>query len=203
MTDDWTPATDAEAWALARGPGWVETERLDARADLDAEVCALMARRDALQQEIDAAVREAVEAARDAAHEAARAEVAAVVDALEDARRVVIDAAARAAIDVASALVADEVTAAPDRILTLVRRAIDAAADREVLAVRVHPSNVDAVAAGGAGVSVVADASCGPGDVIIDTQRGRVDGRLATWCSLLETDVRASILAAAEVSDDG
>jgi flagellar biosynthesis/type III secretory pathway protein FliH len=63
-----------------------------------------------------------------------------------------------------------------------VAEALEAAGGRRRLALRLHPA---AIAAGGAsmpgasGVAVIPDAALDPGDVLLETEAGTVDGRLA------------------------
>ena len=82
-----------------------------------------------------------------------------------------------------------ELSTSPDAFFSLVRTALQRAGDSRKVAVRVHPQDLPtiapALAKGGLGVAaasidVVPDASLEPGDCVVDTDFGKVDGRLDT-----------------------
>lgn len=200
--DDWREADAAEAWSLARGPAWLDADTLTVRQRLADEVAELQARRDAIASELETLRADAERRGRESGHRAGQSEVADAAGALRRARHLAVEAATTAAMEVARALVESHVAADPSRVLRLVERAMAASASREPVELRVHP-DVAAAIAGTTGPPVRGDSGCGPGDVIVVTQGGRFDGRIETWCALLEPDVRTSILSACGVSDGG
>lgn len=95
-----------------------------------------------------------------------------------------------------------ELSTSPDAFFSLVRTALQRAGDSRKISVRVHPQDAKALApalgAGGLGVAaatveVVPDASLKPGDCVVDTDFGKVDGRLDTRLDELH---RAAVAAA-------
>lgn len=99
-----------------------------------------------------------------------------------------------------------ELSTSPDAFFALVRSALTRIGDSRKVAVRVHPQDAKALApalaAGGAGVAsatveIVPDASLSPGDCVVETDFGKVDGRLDTR---LEELHRAAVAAAEEGS---
>lgn len=90
---------------------------------------------------------------------------------------------------VARRILEAELSTGPEALFALVKGALKRAGDSRLVRVRCHPSSVQALdgqaAAGQLGVTaatveVVADPGLEPGDVIVDTDFGKVDGRLAT-----------------------
>jgi flagellar assembly protein FliH len=105
---------------------------------------------------------------------------------------------------VARRVLRSELSTSPDALFSLVRSAIQRCGDSRKVTVRVHPQDAallaPALAEGGLGVSaasleVAPDASLSPGDCVVDTDFGKVDGRLDTR---LEELFRAAANAAEE-----
>jgi len=91
--------------------------------------------------------------------------------------------------EVARRILEAEVRADPAAVIALVRSAVQRAGESRRIVVRLHPEDVDVVAAdaesGGGGIAtarieVLADATLERGDVLVDADFGRVDGRLST-----------------------
>jgi flagellar assembly protein FliH len=90
---------------------------------------------------------------------------------------------------VARRILEAELSTGPEALFSLVRSALKRSGDSRRVVVRVHPDDaprlVNPVAAGelssgAASVEVQGDAALEPGDVVVDTDFGRVDGRLRT-----------------------
>ncbi|MFY3746740.1 FliH/SctL family protein [Anaeromyxobacter sp. Red801] len=105
---------------------------------------------------------------------------------------------------VARRILEAEVATSPDALFALVRSALRKAGGSRRVTVRLHPDDVPrvapAAAAEAAGLSaaaieLVGDASLERGDCLVDTDFGRVDGRLRTR---LEELHRAAVAAAEE-----
>lgn len=105
---------------------------------------------------------------------------------------------------VARRILEAELSTSPDALFSLVRSALQRAGDSRKVAVRVHPQDAQtlapALAKGGLGVSaasveIVQDGALSPGDCIVDTDFGKIDGRLETRLDELH---RAAVAAAEE-----
>lgn len=105
---------------------------------------------------------------------------------------------------VARRILEAELSTSPDALFALVRSALQRAGDSRKISVRVHPQDAQALAPalakGGLGVSaatveIVQDGSLSPGDCIVDTDFGKVDGRLDTRLDELR---RAAVAASEE-----
>jgi len=90
---------------------------------------------------------------------------------------------------VARRILEAELSTGPEALFALVKGALKRAGDSRLVRVRCHPSHVSALsgqaAAGQLGVTtatveVLADPGLEPGDVMVDTDFGKVDGRLKT-----------------------
>jgi flagellar assembly protein FliH len=90
---------------------------------------------------------------------------------------------------VARRILEAELSTGPEALFALVKGALRRAGDSRLVRVRCHPGDLQALsgpaAAGQLGVTtatveVVADAGLAPGDVVVDTDFGKVDGRLET-----------------------
>lgn len=90
---------------------------------------------------------------------------------------------------VARRILEAELSTGPEALFALVKGALRRAGDSRLVRVRCHPSQVSTLsgqaAAGQLGVTtatveVQADPGLEPGDVVVDTDFGKVDGRLAT-----------------------
>lgn len=90
---------------------------------------------------------------------------------------------------VARRILEAELATGPEALFNLVRGALKRAGDSRRVVVRVHPEHLSQVAgpaaAGELGVTaaaieVVGDATLEPGDVVVETDFGKVDGRLRT-----------------------
>jgi flagellar assembly protein FliH len=88
---------------------------------------------------------------------------------------------------VAKRVLEAELSTSPDAFFSLVRSALRRCGESRKVSVRVHPQDApalaSAVADGGLGVATVEvtpDPSLSPGDCVVDTDFGKVDGRLDT-----------------------
>ncbi len=100
--------------------------------------------------------------------------------------------------EVARRILEAELHADPGVMINLVRTAVERAGASRSISVRVHPEDLAAVTsaaeAGELGVSAAAievagDPSLEPGDVVVDTDFGKVDGRLRTRIDELQRAV--------------
>jgi hypothetical protein len=105
----------------------------------------------------------------------------------ETRRRLAVEGAAAAqelALALAERLVGETLAAGPDRLAAWVVTELAAGGPGEPVCVRVAPDAVDAVTAAletaAAQCIVCADAALSAGDVVLDTARGRRDGRVRT-----------------------
>ena len=105
------------------------------------------------------------------------------------------------AFEVARRILESEVRADPAAVIGLVRSALDRARASRSITVRVHPEDVQAVTAaaetgdlggGVARIEIAQDPSLSRGDVLVDTDFGRVDGRLRTRLDELERAARVA-----------
>jgi flagellar assembly protein FliH len=105
---------------------------------------------------------------------------------------------------VARRILEAELSTGPEALFALVKGALRRAGDSRLVRVRCHPSHLPDLsgpaAAGQLGVTaatveVVGDPALQPGDVVVDTDFGKVDGRLETRLSEL---FRASVAALEE-----
>ena len=102
---------------------------------------------------------------------------------------------ARTALEVARAILGDVVSAGPDAALALARRALEGARARREVVLRVSPRDAPALRAqGGAlgsllqrcpALAVREDAALAPGDVVVETEGGRIDARIETQLAAL------------------
>jgi flagellar assembly protein FliH/type III secretion protein L len=99
------------------------------------------------------------------------------------------------AVEVAGKILGRAVALDPATAVDLAAGALAAARARRDVVLRVHPADVAALRAGEARLRAVAarahaveireDPGLAPGDVVVETEAGRVDGRLATRLALL------------------
>jgi flagellar assembly protein FliH len=95
-------------------------------------------------------------------------------------------------IAIARRILRRELTVDPDAVGGLVRAALEKVQLRDVCRVRVHPGYLSAVqhclehSGTSTGVDVVSDASLQPGDVVIETKRGDLDGCIGTQLAEIE-----------------
>ncbi len=104
---------------------------------------------------------------------------------------------------VASRILETETRSNPEAIFSLVRSALRKAGDSRRVVVRVSPGDAGALETGrdrlgdgvlaAARVEIVADATLGPGDCLVETDFGQVDGRLATRLSEAKRAVKAAM----------
>ena len=103
---------------------------------------------------------------------------------------------------VARRILEAELSTSPDALFSLVRSAVRKAGESRRVVVRVHPEHLTlvegAVASGEAGVSaarveVAADGGLEPGDCVVETDFGTVDGRLRTRLEELFRAARTSL----------
>jgi flagellar biosynthesis/type III secretory pathway protein FliH len=178
----------AAAWPRRRitAQAWQAGERAAViLADAEAEAAAL--RREA--EEGRAAVRAAAERAGRAEGLAQAAAALAGAAAARD--RWLAEAegdVAGLALEVARRLVGRELAADPGAVVGVAREALRAARGRRRVALRLHPASAAALreASGELGalaavpsVALVEDPALDPGDVVVETEAGEVDGRLA------------------------
>ena len=160
----------------------VPAEVMDARAEADALLAAARAEAEALRSSAEAEVARAVEEAR----AEARAELAgriaqalAEVERLAGVRRQAWETAvARAALEVATKVLGEvevDSAAVAQAAAHAIAREIEAAPG---LRIRVHPDDAPFVEVGE--IPVVADPKLSPGDVVVQTPGGLLDGRRAT-----------------------
>jgi flagellar assembly protein FliH len=107
------------------------------------------------------------------------------------------------AFQVASRILETEVRANPEALFALVRSALRKAGDSRRIAVRVSPEDAAILEEHREGlgqgdlavtrVEVVPDPALGPGDCVVETDFGQVDGRLATRLSEARRAVRTAI----------
>jgi flagellar assembly protein FliH len=102
---------------------------------------------------------------------------------------------------VAQRILEAELHADPTVVIGLVRTAVERAGASRSISVRVHPEDLAGVTsaaeagelgAGVAKIEVVPDPTLAPGDVLVDTDFGRVDGRLRTRLDELQRAARAA-----------
>jgi flagellar assembly protein FliH len=103
---------------------------------------------------------------------------------------------------VARRILDTELTTSPDALFALVRGALRKAGDVRHVTLRVHPDDLKLVqgevASGEVGVTaaqidVAADGSLEPGDCVVDTDFGTVDGRLRTRFEELYRTARSAL----------
>lgn len=141
----------------------------------------------------------AAEAARDAAHRAAlaalaratEAATARVIPVLDDAR----DLLYSRALELARAVVGAELSDADTSATSALARAARVPHDVRVQTVRLHPSDLAALAGASGeptGVELVADASLAPGDAVSTFEGGFFDARIETAFDRARTALLAS-----------
>jgi flagellar assembly protein FliH len=105
---------------------------------------------------------------------------------------------------VARRIIEAELQRSPETLFGLVRSALRRAGDSRKIVIRLHPEDARVIAAtvasgdlavSAAGVEVQPDATLEPGDCLVDTDFGQVDGRLQTR---LEELHRAAVAAVEE-----
>jgi flagellar assembly protein FliH len=145
--------------------------------------------------EVEQVRREAMERVADAVHslrlEAERLAEQARADAIE------------VGFQVASRILESEIKANPETLFALVRSALRKAGDSRRIALRVCPDGAALLEASrdaqgntafsSARVEIVPDPSLAPGDCVVETDFGQVDGRLATRISEARRAVRAAV----------
>jgi flagellar assembly protein FliH len=104
---------------------------------------------------------------------------------------------------VASRILETETRSNPEAIFSLVRSALRKAGDSRRVVVRASPGDASALESGrdrlgdgvlaAARVEIVADATLGPGDCLVETDFGQVDGRLATRLAEAKRAVKAAV----------
>jgi flagellar biosynthesis/type III secretory pathway protein FliH len=183
----------------ARSSGRIAAEALEAgeraravvaRAEADAQ--AIRATADAARDEVRA------EAAREGRREAMAGAAAALVEAaaardglLASAEREV----AALGVEVARRLLRGALAVDPGAAVALAAGVVEAARAHRQVAVRVHPADAAALRAGADRLRPLAararaleireDPALTPGDVVVETEAGRIDGRLETRLGLL------------------
>jgi len=107
------------------------------------------------------------------------------------------------AFQAAARILETELRQSPEPLFALVRSALRRAGDSRRVVVRLSPDDArlvetdrDRLAVGAlavARVEIVADASLAPGDCVVETDFGKVDGRLATRLAEAKRAVRAAV----------
>jgi len=163
----------------ARAAGWAAGWAAGTRAAADAARA---------QRAAAAAEHAAAEANRDARLSAAVAVLARAAEAAVARVVPVLDAAAatldEGAVLLAEAVLGAELADGEDRARATLRRALSVPLDAGVQTVRLHPSDVAALAAVSvdlpAGVQLVADPTLRPGDAVSELADGFLDARIST-----------------------
>jgi flagellar biosynthesis/type III secretory pathway protein FliH len=140
---------------------------------------------------------EVLRAAREAGHAEGVARAAAALASAAAARDALLAGAAAElgglAVSIARRILARELALAPDAVAALAARAVAEVRSRRQVTVRISPGDEPAVRGAeprlaalldrGA-LAVRVDASLGPGDVVVETEAGRVDARVSTQLAL-------------------
>lgn len=154
-------------------------------ADAEAEAAAIVER---AQEEAEVIRAQA----QDQAAAAGRAEVAALLvqaeRALEEARAEAEPALARLALGAAERLLRAELSLHPDRVRELVAEVLDRARRASRLRLFAHPEDVPRLRADPtlAGLPIEEDATLEPGDCVVESELGRLDGRLSVRVAALQ-----------------
>lgn len=159
------------------------------------------------QKELEAHARAAAETARregeDAGYQRARAELAPLEQQLQQSiaqiasmrptlRRQAELQVVELALAVAKRILRRQITVDPEAVMGLVRSALDAISVREIVQIRVHPSQHGAIAAMlermgvPPGVRVEGDSALEAGGVVIETERGSMDCSVFTQLDEIE-----------------
>jgi len=179
--------------------------RIEIEAKERARLLLASAQADASRVRADAeAAREAirsaaVEAGRAEAFAAAGAALAAVAAAKEQRLAAIERELAEVALTVARALVGRALALEPSLVLSLAREALAPARTRLEVVLRVHPSDAPLVRAElpalaallerAPGLGLKEDPALARGDVVVETEAGRVDARVVAQLQLLEQAV--------------
>ncbi len=103
---------------------------------------------------------------------------------------------------VARRILEAELSSSPEPFFALVRSALKRAGESRKISVRVHPADAkvlapalasDGLGVASASIEVVQDATLSPGDCVVDTDFGKVDGRLQTRLEELHQAATAAI----------
>ncbi len=154
-----------------------------AEAEAEAEAIVERARAEADRIRTEARVR---------AEAAGRAEVAALLieaeQALDKARAEAEPALARLALGAAERLLRAELTLHPDRVRELVAEVLDRARRAARLRLFAHPDDVPRLRSDSnfAGLPVEEDPTLEPGDCVVESDLGRLDGRLSVRIAALQ-----------------
>jgi flagellar biosynthesis/type III secretory pathway protein FliH len=107
------------------------------------------------------------------------------------------------AVDVARRVLARELSTGPGAVVDLAAAALEGARARRLVTLRVHPADAAAVRAGSArlasivarapGLSVEEDGSLAPGDVVVETEAGRIDARIETQLDALRAALEEAL----------
>jgi flagellar assembly protein FliH len=95
-------------------------------------------------------------------------------------------------IAIARRILRRELTVDPDAVAGLVRAALEKVQPRDICRVRAHPHHVNTIrkhlehCAAGSGVEVSPDGGLQPGDVVVETRRGDLDGSVETQLAEIE-----------------
>lgn len=186
--------SDQDGWELSRA-GWVSDALLDERSELQRQVEALRTEHDRLAAEIDAARALGREEGLRRGFAELRALIAELDSDSERRQEALLDDAVAAAIAAARALVTDAVEGDRKLVGDLVRQALEMRPEHTPLRVRVHAEDLDAArnSTGRDGLSVEADPTLSPGDVIVEYGDGRVDCRLETLLAGFSDDLRREL----------
>lgn len=173
-------------------------------AEAEARALAMCAEAEAQAEAMRAAAAGEAAAQREEARRLGREEglaqlsasLAALVEVRERRLAAVEDELAKTALEVAAAVLGEELTLTPARATSLVRRALALARTRREVVVRCSPADAPALRGEGErlgavltrcpGLELREDPALGRGDVIVETEAGRVDARLATQLGAIE-----------------
>lgn len=181
-------------------PRRIPAEVMDARSRAEALLAAARAEADAIRAAAEAA-REEVRAAAEAdglriARARAAAELAGFAAERDRRLAALAPEVARLGLEVARRLLGRELSADADAVTALAARALREARDRAVVTLRIAPADAPRIdAARGAlaallrrapGLEVREDAALAPGDVVVETEGGRIDARIEAQLEVLE-----------------
>lgn len=184
----------------ARPPGLVSRFELEARERARALVSEAEEAAARIRSAVDAEREEALRRAAEAGREEGRAGVAAALLEVGEARRSRLEGLeaeiATAALEVARALVGRAVAEHPECVVELARLALEPVRARREVIVRVHPADaprlrdeqprLEALLSRAPGIALREDPGIGRGEVVVETEAGRVDGRVEARLALLE-----------------
>lgn len=130
-------------------------------------------------------------------------ELGRAIAALVKAQRSLVEQARTEAVELALVLLKNLVGAtesmSADKLLEVAREALQAAGPATPLVMRVHPDDVAVLQEsapallGASNITLRGDATLKRGDIIVETEAGRIDGTLGARLERLERSVRSSM----------